>query len=114
VLRDDSTVTVRPVKLSQQDEIQSVLDVGLQAGERVVTTGFARLTEGTAVTVSSAEDSGDAALSNQPRAEGTGGGRAEDTGQATPGSPRRRDGARGGRAMEKRNPRSGAPPATNP
>jgi multidrug efflux system membrane fusion protein len=114
VLRDDSTVTVRPVKLSQQDEIQSVLDAGLQAGERVVTTGFARLTEGTAVTVSSAEDSGDAALSNQPRAEGTGGGRAEDTGQATPGSPRRRDGARGGRAMEKRNPRSGAPPATNP
>lgn len=114
VLRDDSTVTVRPVKLSQQDEIQSVLDVGLQAGERVVTTGFARLTEGTAVTVSSAEDSGDAALSNQPRAEGTGDGRAEDTGQATPGSPRRRDGARGGRAMEKRNPRSGAPPATNP
>jgi membrane fusion protein, multidrug efflux system len=114
VLRDDSTVTVRPVKLSQQDEIQSVVDAGLQAGERVVTTGFARLTEGTAVTVSSAEDNGEAALSNQPRAEGTGGGRAEDTGQATPGSPRRRDGARGGRAMEKRNPRSGAPPATNP
>ena len=114
VLRDDSTVTVRPVKLSQQDEIQSVIDAGLQAGERVITTGFARLTEGTAVTVSSAEDSGDAARSNQPRAEGTGGGRPEDTGQAAPGSPRRRDAAGGGRATEKRNPRSGAPPATNP
>jgi multidrug efflux system membrane fusion protein len=114
VLRDDSTVTVRPVKLSQQDEIQSVIDAGLQAGERVITTGFARLTEGTAVTVSSAEDSGDAARSNQPRAEGTGGGRPEDTGQAAPGSPRRRDAAGGGRATEKRNPRSGAPSATNP
>ena len=114
VLRDDSTVTVRPVKLSQQDEIQSVLDAGLQAGERVVTTGFARLTEGTAVTVSSAENSGDAALSNQPRAEGTGGGRAEDTGQATPAGRPRADGTRGRRATEKRNPRSGAPPATNP
>ena len=114
VLRDDSTVTVRPVKLSQQDEIQSVVDAGLQAGERVVTTGFARLTEGTAVTVSSAEDSGDAALSNQPRAEGTGGGRAEDTGQATPAGRPRADGTRGRRATEKRNPRSGAPPATNP
>ena len=114
VLRDDSTVTVRPVKLSQQDEIQSVVDVGLQAGERVVTTGFARLTEGTAVTVSSAENSGDAALSNQPRAEGTGGGRAEDTGQATPAGRPRADGTRGRRATEKRNPRSGAPPATNP
>jgi multidrug efflux system membrane fusion protein len=114
VLRDDSTVTVRPVKLSQQDEIQSVVDAGLQAGERVVTTGFARLTEGTAVTVSSAEDSGDAALSNQPRAEGTGGGRAEDTGQATPAGRPRADGTLGRRATEKRNPRSGAPPATNP
>lgn len=114
VLRDDSTVTVRPVKLSQQDEIQSVVDAGLQAGERVVTTGFARLTEGTAVTVSSAENSGDAALSNQPRAEGTGGGRAEDTGQATPAGRPRADGTRGRRATEKRNPRSGAPPATNP
>ena len=114
VLRDDSTVTVRPVKLSQQDEIQSVVDSGLQAGERVVTTGFARLTEGTAVTVSSAENSGDAALSNQPRAEGTGGGRAEDTGQATPAGRPRADGTRGRRATEKRNPRSGAPPATNP
>ena len=114
VLRDDSTVTVRPVKLSQQDEIQSVVDAGLQAGERVVTTGFARLTEGTAVTVSSVEDSGDAALSNQPRAEGTGGGRAEDTGQATPAGRPRADGTRGRRATEKRNPRSGALPATNP
>ena len=114
VLRDDSTVTVRPVKLSQQDEIQSVVDAGLQAGERVVTTGFARLTEGTAVTVSSAENSGDAALSNQPRAEGTGGGRAEDTGQATPAGRPRADGTRGRRATEKRNPRSGALPATNP
>ena len=114
VLRDDSTVMVRPVKLSQQDEIQSVVDAGLQAGERVVTTGFARLTEGTAVTVSSAENSGDAALSNQPRAEGTGGGRAEDTGQATPAGRPRADGTRGRRATEKRNPRSGAPPATNP
>jgi multidrug efflux system membrane fusion protein len=114
VLRDDSTVTVRPVKLSQQDEIQSVVNAGLQAGERVVTTGFARLTEGTAVTVSSAEDSGEAVLSNQPRPDVTGGGRAEDTGQATPAGRPRADGTRGRRATEKRNPRSGAPPATNP
>ena len=46
VISDDSTVTVRPVMLAQQDDVQSVVGDGLQAGERVVTTGFARLTEG--------------------------------------------------------------------
>ena len=32
--------------LTQQDDVQAVVATGLQAGERVVTTGFARLTEG--------------------------------------------------------------------
>jgi membrane fusion protein, multidrug efflux system len=92
VLRDDSTVSVRPVTVSQDDEVKSVVDAGLQAGMRVVTTGFARLTDGTAVTVSSTED----------------------IGQATPGDRPRPDGTRGKRAVEKRNPRSEAPPARNP
>jgi multidrug efflux system membrane fusion protein len=92
VLRDNSTVAVRPVTLSQQDDVQSVVDSGLQAGERVVTTGFARLTEGTAVTVSSAED----------------------TGQATPADRPRPEGARGGRAAQKRNPGAAARPTANP
>ena len=46
VLKDDSTVTVRRVSLTQLDDVQAVVATGLQAGERVVTTGFARLTEG--------------------------------------------------------------------
>jgi membrane fusion protein, multidrug efflux system len=92
VLRDNSTVAVRPVTLSQQDDVQSVVDSGLQAGERVVTTGFARLTEGTAVTVSSAED----------------------TGQATPADRPHPEGARGGRAAQKRNPGAAARPTANP
>ena len=71
VLRDDSTVSVRPVTLSQDDEVQSVVDAGLQAGMRVVTTGFARLTDGTAVTVSSTEDTGQAAPTDRPRPDGT-------------------------------------------
>jgi multidrug efflux system membrane fusion protein len=92
VLRDNSTVAVRPVTLSQQDDVQSVVNSGLQAGERVVTTGFARLTEGTAVTVSSAED----------------------TGQATPADRPHPEGARGGRAAQKRNPGAAARPTANP
>jgi multidrug efflux system membrane fusion protein len=94
VVKDDDTVTVRPVTLTQQDDVRSVAGTGLQAGERVVTTGFARLTEGTQVTVSSAEDAG----------------------QVTPGGQPRPDGTRGKRSGEKgkRNPGSGGPPAKTP
>ncbi len=52
VVKEDNTVTARRVDLAQQDDVQSVVTQGVQAGERVVTTGFARLTEGTTVTIS--------------------------------------------------------------
>jgi multidrug efflux system membrane fusion protein len=55
VVQPDSKVAVRPVTVSQQDENQSVIARGLQADERVVTTGFARLRPGTEVTVTAAE-----------------------------------------------------------
>jgi len=55
VVQQDSTVAVRQVAISTQDEAQSVFARGLQADERVVTTGFARLTEGSRVTVTNAE-----------------------------------------------------------
>jgi multidrug efflux system membrane fusion protein len=55
VVQPDSAVAVRPVTVAQQDEIQTVVARGLQSDERVVTTGFARLTAGTKVTVTSAE-----------------------------------------------------------
>src|SRR5712692_3278132 len=92
-VKNDNTVTVRRVTLTQQDDVRAVVATGLRAGERVVTTGFARLTEGTQVTVSSAEDAG----------------------QVTPGGTRP-DGTRGKREGEKakRNPSSGGPPVTNP
>jgi len=89
----EGKATVRPVTLAQQDDVQSVLASGLQAGERVVTTGFARLTEGTAVSVSSAEDAG----------------------QLTPVDRARPDGTRGSRSGERGRRSSGArPPAGNP
>jgi membrane fusion protein, multidrug efflux system len=94
VLKDDSTVTVRRVTITQQDDQRAVVGSGLKAGERVVTTGFARLTEGTQVTVSSAEDAGQVAPGGQPRPDGTRG---------------KREGNRG-----KNNPNSGGPPAKSP
>ena len=92
VVKDGTSVSVRPVSLTQQDDVQTVIASGLQAGERVVTTGFARLTEGTKVAVSSAEDAG----------------------QVTPGVPG--PGATRGKGGEKgkRNATMGGPPAKNP
>ena len=55
VVQPDNTVAVRPVSVSQQSETQAVIANGLNEGERVVTTGFARLTGGTDVVVTNAE-----------------------------------------------------------
>jgi membrane fusion protein, multidrug efflux system len=55
VVKDDNTAAMRPVTIGHQDEVQAVVTKGLDAGERVVTTGFARLTEGTRVAASSGE-----------------------------------------------------------
>jgi multidrug efflux system membrane fusion protein len=95
VLKDDNTVTVRRVTLTQQDDVRAVVATGLQAGERVVTTGFARLTEGTRVTVSSAEDAGQVTPDVRPRPDGTRGTRGSEKGKRTSGA-------------------AGPPPAINP
>ena len=58
VVKEDNTVTVRPVMVQQQDDVQAVIATGLMAQERVVTTGFGRLAEGTKVEVASAEEAG--------------------------------------------------------
>jgi multidrug efflux system membrane fusion protein len=55
VVQPDNTVAVRPVTVSQQSETQAVIATGLEPGERVVTTGFARLTAGSDVVVTNAE-----------------------------------------------------------
>ena len=40
--------TMRAVTVAQQDEVQAVVANGVEPAERVVTTGFARLTDGSA------------------------------------------------------------------
>jgi multidrug efflux system membrane fusion protein len=55
VVQSDNKVAVRPVVVAQQDEIQAVVARGVRADERVVTTGFARLTAGSDVTVTNVE-----------------------------------------------------------
>ena len=55
VVKPDNTVAVQPVTVSQQTETQAVIAIGLEPGERVVTTGFARLTGGSDVVVTNAD-----------------------------------------------------------
>ncbi|PRH86861.1 efflux RND transporter periplasmic adaptor subunit [Labrys okinawensis] len=52
VLGDDSTAKMRPVTVSQQGDEQVVVDNGLKNGEKIITTGFARLSDGAKVEVS--------------------------------------------------------------
>jgi multidrug efflux system membrane fusion protein len=87
VVQPDNKVAVRPVTVSQQDETQAVIANGLEASERVVTTGFARLTTGAAVTVTNAESapSPDAPLPVEPqRQRRRGGGQSQQRSEATP------------------------------
>jgi multidrug efflux system membrane fusion protein len=56
VVTPEDTVVTRPITISQQDDVQSVIATGLQAGERVITSGFARLTEGSKVQVTNADE----------------------------------------------------------
>jgi multidrug efflux system membrane fusion protein len=68
-VKPDNTVSQRPVTVGQQDDTQAVIAQGVQAGERVVTTGFAQLADGSRVTVASNED-GDRPSATSPRPGG--------------------------------------------
>ena len=51
VVGEGSKVVVRPVTVTQQDEQFAVIDRGVGIGDRVVTAGFSRLSDGKDVTV---------------------------------------------------------------
>ena len=51
VINDDDTVTAKPVVVTQQNETDAVIASGLSTSDRVVTTGFANLSDGAKVTV---------------------------------------------------------------
>src|SRR5580698_2204544 len=51
VIGDDDTVTAKPIVVTQQNENDAVIASGLSAGDRVVTTGFANLADGSKVIV---------------------------------------------------------------
>jgi multidrug efflux system membrane fusion protein len=63
---ENNSAAMRPVTVSQQDETQSVIASGLKPDERVVTTGFARLTDGSAVAMENADAGGQAPGGQRP------------------------------------------------
>ena len=70
VVKDDNTVSVRPITVQKQDETQTVISKGLEAPERVVTTGFVRLTDGTKVAVGSGEAPAAQPAGQRPQGQG--------------------------------------------
>jgi multidrug efflux system membrane fusion protein len=56
IANDQGTVSVRPVTVSQQDDSEAVLVSGAAEGERVVTTGFAQLNDGTRISIGTPEN----------------------------------------------------------
>jgi len=68
LLRPDSTVGMKAVKVGQQDDAQAVITEGVAAGDKVVTTGFARLQDGARVTVSDPQQTAPGADAAAPAA----------------------------------------------
>ena len=58
VVQQDQRVALRPLTLTLQNETQAVVSKGIEAGEQVVTTGFARLKDGSRVDISPPDDPG--------------------------------------------------------
>jgi multidrug efflux system membrane fusion protein len=56
VANDDNTVTVHPVTVAQQDDVQAVIAAGIDEGDHAVTTGFSQLTDGAKITIGAQED----------------------------------------------------------
>jgi membrane fusion protein, multidrug efflux system len=92
VIGANDTVTAKPVTVSQQSETEAVIADGLSMSDRVVTTGFASLSDGTRVSVGKDEPPPVADLAPRRR---TRGGRGD------------RDGGEGGRGREAREARDG-------
>jgi multidrug efflux system membrane fusion protein len=90
VARQDNTAGLRAVTVTQQDDTQAVIASGVDAPERVVTTGFARLTDGTSISVSSPDqNAAPPATADRPR-----GGTKRREGGETSGSDSKRGGQR--------------------
>jgi multidrug efflux system membrane fusion protein len=93
VIGDGDIVTAKPVVVTQQNETDAVIASGLSASDRVVTTGFANLSDGAKVIVGRDEQTPTADLAPRKK-RGSRDGQAKDgqakDGQAKDGQSERR------------------------
>ncbi|WP_400768957.1 efflux RND transporter periplasmic adaptor subunit [Methylosinus sporium] len=68
-LNEDETVSMRAVSVGRQDEVQAVVVSGLEPGEKVATTGFSRLVDGSQVKVMEPTADRGAEAPRRPRQE---------------------------------------------
>ncbi|MDR3372381.1 MAG: efflux RND transporter periplasmic adaptor subunit [Ancalomicrobiaceae bacterium] len=66
VVAEDKTARQTPVVIGRQDELRAVVVDGVKPPAEVVTTGFARLIDGTKVTIGTADTSPDATPTKRP------------------------------------------------
>jgi multidrug efflux system membrane fusion protein len=76
VIGDGDIVTAKPVVVTQQNETDAVIASGLSASDRVVTTGFANLSDGAKVIIGKQEQTPTADLA--PRKKGSRGPQGKD------------------------------------
>jgi multidrug efflux system membrane fusion protein len=94
VIGDGDIVTAKPVVVAQQNETDAVIATGLSPSDRVVTTGFANLSDGAKIVIGKDEQTPTADLA--PRKKGGKGGQGNN-GQANDGQGK--GGKRGARAQ---------------
>lgn len=83
VVKDDNIAAMRPITVQKQDETQTVVASGVAPPERVVTTGFVRLTDGGKVSISSGDGAPAAAAPGGRSRNGQGGERRRQGGGNT-------------------------------
>ena len=68
VIKPDSTVAIRPLKVAQITDGEALIDSGLKVGEQVVVDGQYRLQPGTHVTILHGEAADEAAAQQAQQA----------------------------------------------
>lgn len=81
VIGDGEIVAAKPVRVTQQNEFDAVIASGLSAGDRVVTTGFANLSEGAKVVIGRDDQTPTPDLAPRKRQGGGGQGQRQGPGQ---------------------------------
>ncbi len=99
VIGDGDIVTAKPVVVTQQNETDAVIASGLSASDRVVTTGFANLSDGAKVIVGRDEQTPSADLA--PRKKRSSRDVQSKDGQAKDGQPKDGQGERRGKKGER-------------